>query len=136
MGDLPAFLTRLAHGHSLKFLRFVAVGLLNTAVGYAIYLGGLALGLKPSLALAVAWVLGTVFNYFSTGGIVFRTRGLNLLPRFLASNAALYGFNLLLLEAAMRLGAPAWAAQGLVMPVVTVANYLVLSFLVFQVKAS
>ena len=123
-------------GHGLKFMRFVAVGVLNTAIGYGLYLAGLGLGLKPSLALAIAWSLGAAFNYFSIGSIVFRQRGMNLLPRFLLAYVGVYIFNLTLLNAAIRLGAPAWAAQGLVLPVVVVANYLVLNFVVFRVRAT
>jgi putative flippase GtrA len=100
-------------------------------VGYGLYLAGLFLRLAPALALAIAWALGATFNYFSTGRLVFRAGGMALLPRFLLAYAAVYVFNLTLLQSALKLGAPAWAAQGFVLPVVVVASYLVLNYAVF-----
>ena len=123
-------------GHGLKFLRYVAVGVLNSAVGYAFYLAGLVLGLRPALALAIAWAIGATFNYFSTGRLVFRSGGMALLPRFLLAYAAIYVFNVSLLQSALTLGAAPWAAQLIVLPAVVVVSYLVLNYAVFRVRTS
>jgi putative flippase GtrA len=135
MGNSPDRLTAMRDGHGLKFLRFVAVGVLNTGVGYGIYLVGLLVGLSPAMALAVAYALGATFNYFSTGRLVFRAGGVALLPRFLLAYAAVYVFNLALLKAALRLGAAPWMGQAIVMPVAVVVSYLVLNYAVFHPRA-
>ncbi|WP_281391362.1 GtrA family protein [Mesorhizobium sangaii] len=45
-------------------LRFGAVGLLNTALGYAVILAGLALGLGDILANATGYAAGLVLGFF------------------------------------------------------------------------
>ncbi|WP_246680262.1 MULTISPECIES: GtrA family protein [Mesorhizobium] len=47
-----------------RMLRFGAVGLLNTASGYAVILAGLALGLNDILANATGYVTGLVLGFF------------------------------------------------------------------------
>ena len=136
MGALSDRLTAMLDGHGLKFLRFVAVGVLNTGVGYGIYLIGLLVGLSPAVALGLAYALGATFNYFSTGRMVFRSRGVSLLPRFLLAYAAVYVFNLVLLKSALGLGAAPWMAQAIVMPVAVVVSYLVLNYGVFRVRTA
>ena len=136
MGQEPDFASQagarpFAWGHGPRLLRFLFTGMLNTAVGYCIYFAGLTLGAKPALALAVATALGALFNYFSTGRLVFQSRGMSRLPRFIMAYVVLYGFNLLLLQTALGLGAAPWLAQILVLPLVVTASYLLLNFMVF-----
>ncbi|RVA54582.1 GtrA family protein [Mesorhizobium sp. M7A.F.Ca.US.001.01.1.1] len=47
-----------------RMLRFGAVGLLNTALGYAVILAGLALGLGDILANATGYAAGLVLGFF------------------------------------------------------------------------
>jgi putative flippase GtrA len=123
-----------AWGHGPRLMRFLFTGMLNTAVGYSIYFVGLTLGAKPAIALAVATALGALFNYFSTGRLVFQSRGMSRLPRFILAYVVIYGFNLLLLQTALTLGAAPWLAQILVLPIVVIASYLLLNFVVFAVR--
>jgi len=126
--------TPFAWGHGPKLIRFLFTGMLNTAVGYSIYFVGLTLGAKPSIALAIATALGALFNYFSTSRLVFQSRGLGRLPRFMGAYAVIYGFNLLLLQTALKLGAAPWLAQVVVLPIVVIFSYLLLNFVVFAAK--
>ncbi|MBZ9796760.1 GtrA family protein [Mesorhizobium sp. ES1-4] len=47
-----------------RMLRFGAVGLVNTALGYAVILAGLALGLGDILANATGYAVGLVLGFF------------------------------------------------------------------------
>lgn len=125
-------LRRLVRAHIPRLSAFVLVGVLNTAFGYAVYLAGLWSGLSPVLALAIATAVGAVFNYFTIGRLVFAERRLRLLPRFLAVYAVLYAFNAALLEAIMAAGARAWLAQGLSLPIVVAASYIMMNLVVFR----
>lgn len=123
---------RLVKAHIPRLSAFVLVGVVNTAFGYGVYLIGLWFGLKPVLALAAATAVGAIFNYFSIGRLVFGERRLRLLPRFLLVYAVLYAFNAVLLEAIMAAGAPAWLAQGLSLPIVVAASYIMMNLVVFR----
>ena len=47
-----------------KFVRFLFVGGLNTAVGYAIYATLLYLGIHYIVSNATAYIIGTIHSYF------------------------------------------------------------------------
>lgn len=76
-----------------RFFKFLLVGLLNTVVGYSIFLLGLWFGLHYSASIAVATVLGTLFNFKSTGSLVFQSRDNSLLYRFLGIYCLVYAVN-------------------------------------------
>lgn len=77
----------------MRFLRFLAVGGLNTAFGFAVYASLLALGLHYAIAVAVGTVLGVLFNFRTYGSLVFGATGLHRLPRFVSVYAILYLVN-------------------------------------------
>ena len=81
-----------------RFGRFVAVGLVNTAVGYGIYAAGLAAGLPPQAALAVQFVLGVLWNYGMHARIVFACRGFARLPAYVGAYVLLWAVNALSLR--------------------------------------
>lgn len=84
---------------NLRIVKFLGVGLLNTAFGYSIYSIFVFVGLPYLIALFIATIVGVVFNYFSFGRFVFHGRaGLFVFGKFIAvygvvyfSNAAVLG---------------------------------------------
>jgi putative flippase GtrA len=58
--------------HVLEFARFLVVGLVNTGVGYGVYLLALQ-WLGYELAYAAAYVVGIVFAYLLNSLFVFRS---------------------------------------------------------------
>jgi len=54
-----------------RFIKFIAVGILNTIFSYAIYAFLLFIGLSYIKALLFSTIAGVVFNYFSYGKIIF-----------------------------------------------------------------
>jgi putative flippase GtrA len=102
---------------SSKVVRFIAVGALNTAFGYAVFAGLTMLGWPDTIALATAMAAGIAFNFFSYGKWVFALLDLQRLPRFVAAYLCIYTANLLGLRSLARLGLSAYAAQlALVVP--------------------
>ena len=74
--------------------RFIVVGLLNTIVGYGIYGFLIFLDTPYLLALLIATILGVIFNYFSIGRLVFKSRGGSFLfVKFIASYVLVYSIN-------------------------------------------
>ncbi|MCK4342167.1 MAG: GtrA family protein [Phycisphaerae bacterium] len=115
------------------FPRFLVVGILNTAFGYGVYAAGILLGLPRPPALLIATVLGVLFNFRTTGWIVFGSRDNRLLARFILVYAAMYMFNLGLLELlCRRIGFGSLVGQALSLPIVVVLTFLALKTLVFR----
>src|SRR4051812_18204542 len=81
-----------------QMISFGLVGMINVCFGYSLYAVSYLLGLRPWLALLFATVLGVIFNFFTTGRIVFGERALALLPKFLLAYAGIYLTNTLLLH--------------------------------------
>ncbi len=105
------------------FLNFLMVGLLNTAVGYGIVLLGLWLGLHYSVAIAAATVLGVLFNFKSTGTIVFQSRNNALLMRFVLVDAVIYCLNVAGVAALVRLGLEEWLACLFLLPPLALISF-------------
>lgn len=100
-----------------QFIRFLLVGGLNTAFGYGAFVACLWLGMHYALAGAVSTTLGVLFNFMSTGRLVFSHRGNNRLPRFVAVYAAIYAVNMLAIGGMLQLGIPEWlGALILILP--------------------
>ncbi|MGI4765351.1 MAG: GtrA family protein [Janthinobacterium lividum] len=118
--------------HRHPGVRFIAVGAFNTLFGYAIYLAGLGLGLRPEYSLAVATAIGALFNYFTTARFVFGHRALDRLPVFIAAYAAIYVVNALAIQVLLRAGLPPAGAQGLLVPVMAALSFLIFRTFVFS----
>ena len=71
----------------IRLLRFLAVGAINTLFSYIIYAALVLLGMHYSLATLLSTILGIIFNFFTTGRLVFRNMNNTLFLRF----AAVYG---------------------------------------------
>ena len=85
--------------HALpRFARFLAVGALNTAFGYATFAVLLLLGLHYALAALLSTVLGVAFNFQTIGRLVFGSRDASLLLRFLAVYGLTYVLNVAVLR--------------------------------------
>jgi putative flippase GtrA len=119
-------------GTRAQFARFVLVGLVNTGIGYGVYLLALPwLGYQPAYALA--YVVGIVVAYLLNSGFVFR-RSLSLATAVCYPIVYLvqYGFGALVLHALVSwVGIDArWAALAalvLSVPVSFVLNRQVLA---------
>ncbi|MEE1189142.1 MAG: GtrA family protein [Bacteroidales bacterium] len=77
-----------------KFIRFLFVGVLNTMFGYGLFVLFIWFGMHYSIALFCANFLGILFNYKTTGYIVFETRSNCLLLHFFLVYGIVYLFNL------------------------------------------
>ena len=108
------------------------VGLLNTVVGYAIYVIGLAANAAPAAALAIATVVGAAFNYVSTGFVVFNNRSLGRLPHFVAAYAVTYVLNAGALEGLIAIGLGPAVAQLVLLPIVAVVSFFLFQTYVFR----
>jgi putative flippase GtrA len=124
-------------------LRYGLVGLLNTAVGYAVILG-LDLGLKvnPFAANAAGYAVGLAIGFVLSRGFVFRSResARSAGPRYLLAVAAAFALNQGVMGLARALlPDAAWghaASQLAGMASYTVALFLISYLWVFPRKAA
>jgi putative flippase GtrA len=87
--------------------RFIGVGLLNTAFGFAIILIGLWLGAGDYLANALSFIIGLPVSYTMHRRLTFSMKAPATLPEGLRFAGALlfaYGVNLSVIYAARRAG--------------------------------
>jgi len=118
-------------GELRRFVRFLFVGGLNTLVGYCIFAALILLGLPTAAAVVLGTILGVLFNFISTGGIVFRNRAGRLLPRFLSVYAVQMALNVAALTALERAGLHPLVAGILVLPPLVVFTYFAMRRFVF-----
>lgn len=118
---------------SPTFLRFLAVGVGNTLVGYALYAAFLAAGASIVIAVVAATALGALFNFGSIGVIVFRNADPLLLPRFLAVYVAQCAVNSAALWLLGGLGLGPYLAQFILLPFLATGTFLAMRSWVFRV---
>ncbi len=116
----------------LIFLRYLAVGGLNTAFGYASYAAFVVAGAPLWLALAGSTSLAFFFNFITYGGLVFGRASYRLLPRFLSFYAGLGGLNFLLLRGLTWSSLGPLSAQALLLPVLAGVGFLGMRRFVFR----
>jgi putative flippase GtrA len=114
-----------------RFLVFLLVGALNTAVGYGLFAAFIFLGADTTLALSAATTLGVLFNFKSIGRLVFASGNVRLLPRFVGIYAVQFGVNLLALKALERAGASPLLAQLLILPPLAILSFIMMRHFVF-----
>lgn len=115
----------------MRFVRFLAVGGLNTAFGFGVYAALLAMGLHYAAAVAIGTVLGILFNFRTYGTLVFGEAGAHRLPRFIAVYAVLYLVNVLGIGVLVSLGASELVGGLLLLFPVAFLGYLLNSRFVF-----
>ncbi len=76
-----------------KFIRFIFVGGLNTAFGLGVYCLMIWIGLSYIWATLISQVLGVLFNFMTTGTLVFENNDKRLIFRFILSYVLTYFIN-------------------------------------------
>ena len=76
------------------FIRFLLVGLLNTAFGVGLYCLFIYFGVVYKLAVLLSTVLGVLFNFKTIGILVFKNKNNHLILRFILSYVVVYVINI------------------------------------------
>ena len=66
------------------FVKFILVGILNTAFGYLVFAALLYFGLHYTLAVVLSTIAGVIFNFKTTGTLVFKNNNNKLIFKFVA----------------------------------------------------
>jgi len=127
------FETLCARLWRLPFARFLVVGVVNTIFGYGVFYLLLVAGLAPTPALALATLSGVVFNFFTTGRVVFANSDATRLWRFALVYGIVFVVNAALLEGGIGLGLGAPLSQALLLAPCVALSYVLNRTLVFKV---
>ena len=84
---------RIRDLHRVQFLRFVLVGVLNTAFGYGVFALLIALRIPYPIAAFLSTTLGILFNFKTYGVLVFGSHDNRLIVRFFLVYAICYALN-------------------------------------------
>jgi len=110
---------------------FLVVGLVNTAVGYCLYAGLYLAGLAPWMAVLFGTLIGVIFNFFTTGGIVFKAAAPRTFPKFGLAYVGIYFANVFGLRTLIHHGVGPLAAEAMVLCIVVPCSFFAFKFLVF-----
>lgn len=122
---------------SIRLVRFLVIGAVNTAFSYLIYALLVLIGLHYSLATLISTILGIIFNFFTTGRIVFCNMDNRRIIRFILVYALAYLVNVLFLKGLVDvLRMDKLIAGGLVTLPVAFLSYYLNSIWTFRDSAS
>jgi putative flippase GtrA len=107
-----------------RFIRFLLVGGLNTAFGYGVFVGCLWLGMHYAIAGAISTVLGVLFNFKTTGSLVFQSRRNGRLPHFVSVYVFTYVIGTLSIGLMLHFGIPEWLGALILLLPSAILSYL------------
>ena len=108
-----------------QFIRFLFIGGVNTLFGYGVFSLLLFLGLHYSLAALLSTILGILFNFKTTGVIVFNSRNNSLIFKFFGVYGVVYVLNVLGLYLFSLVGISAYISGAiLILPMACVSFVL------------
>jgi len=82
---------------TIRFVRFLFVGGINTLFGYLVFSILILLQIHYAVASLFSTILGVLFNFFTTGRIVFKNNDPKLVFRFFGTYGLTYIIGVLLL---------------------------------------
>ena len=114
-----------------KFLKFLFVGFLNTAFSYFIYALFVTIGLKANLALFFQYIIGVLWNFKTTGTIVFQNKNNKLIFKFILSYIFTFLINSVLL-AILNKFINDYLAQAILILPIALISFIILKKWVFK----
>lgn len=105
---------------------------MNALLGYAIYALFTLLGIGPTVALILTYIVAVPINYLTTGKLVFNVRNLAVLTRFITSYVIVYFANLLMLTILISNDFSQLSAQAVAVPFMAILSFLIFKYAVFK----
>lgn len=115
-----------------QFAKFITVGVLNTVVGYVIYAGLIISDFSTANALILTYVIAVPFNFLTTGKLVFDSKHLEPLVRFILSYVVIFTINWVLLHLLINFGIGRLIAQAITLPFIAILSFLIFKYTVFR----
>ena len=81
-----------------QIVAFIVIGGVNTLFGYFVYAFLIFMGLYYPLAMFLSTCAGILFNFKTTGKVVFGYSNYNALSKFISVYAVVYIFNIAMIQ--------------------------------------
>ncbi len=133
--DKPAGRQIRSNSGRIKLIaRFLGVGLINTVFGYAIYALLILFNMPYLGALLMATIVGVIFNYFSIGRLVFKSKsGAHTFAKFIAAYGVVYCINATTLKLLINnLQINPYIGQALCIPLSVLISWFLMNYWVFK----
>lgn len=117
---------------NITFIRFLLVGVLNTAFGVGVYCLFIYLGLQYAIATLLSNVLGVLWNFKTTGRLVFGSKDNSLIFRFILCYCVTYVLNVAFIYFFTRAGLNDYYSGILATPFVALCSFFLLKRFVFH----
>lgn len=114
-----------------QWMRFLAVGGMNTAFSYSVYSGLIFMGVNFAISNLVSLILGIFFSFYTQSSVVFKNSGRSVFVRYVAMWTGLYFLNTMIIGSLIRLGASAYAAGALAIFPITALSFFLQKYFIF-----
>lgn len=112
-----------------RFVKFLIVGVVNTAFGWVVYAILLRLGgLSWQISLALAYVVGVLWNFGTHARLVFMTRSFARLPAYILAYVGVFLLNKWMLSLLIGTGLSELWSQALLLPLMAILTFFLISF--------
>jgi putative flippase GtrA len=115
-----------------QFVKFLFIGGINTLFSYALFSLLIRSGLHYTMAVLLATCLGVLFNFQTTGKLVFKNTNNKLIIRFIAVYAITYFVNIAIIKFAGHFIENLYIRGGIATIICAFIAYLLNKYLVFQ----
>ena len=114
-----------------RFIKYLFVGALNTLFSYTLYAILVAVGLVANVALFVQYIIGVLWNFKTTGSLVFKNHNNKLIFKFIACYVFTFILNSIFLKLLTYYLNPYISQAILVFPIALV-SFVIMKFWVFK----
>lgn len=114
------------------FARYLLVGVINTAFGYSVFALFVLLHLHYAVAAFLSTVLGILFNFKTTGVIVFKSRDNRLILRFSCVYGVTFVLGIAVLKAFKALGVHVLVTAAVMALPMAALSFLLMRRFVFE----
>jgi putative flippase GtrA len=115
-----------------QIIRFIFIGGINTLFGFSVYVFFIWYGFGYPVASAISIILGVIFNYFSTGIVVFNHKKFDRIYPYLLVYLFIYIVNISLIALLLVAGLNEIEAGFVTLFPVAVITYYLLNKYVFN----
>ncbi|WP_442947651.1 GtrA family protein [Nostoc sp.] len=119
------------HFFSKRFIRFLIVGGINTLFGYSIFSLLIILNFRYEIAALISTICGVLFNFKTTGVIVFKNKNNTLIFKFIGVYTIIYLLQVFLLKQLLAYKINLFIAEALILLPLALVSYILNKIFVF-----
>lgn len=119
-----------------KLIKFIFVGILNTVFGYSIFAFFIFCNLHYTIASLLSTVIGVLFNFKTTGNLVFKNKDNTLLGKFILVYMLIYLLNIISLKLLENFYVDIYISGAILMFPLALLSFLLNNRFVFQIKTT